>query len=86
MFQKELVVHNETGLHARPASDLSNLCQQYESEITIISGEMEINPKSIISILSGGIYKGAKVLLQVEGIDEEAAGNAIAEFIENLKE
>ncbi len=86
MFQQELIVKNATGLHARPASDLTKLCQKYKSDITILAGSTPINPKSIISIMAGGVTKGTKITLQVEGPDEALAGKSIAAFIESLKE
>ena len=37
MFKKELTVQNETGLHARPASDFAALCRNIESDIRPVS-------------------------------------------------
>lgn len=84
MFEKNLVVTNKTGLHARPAACLASLCGKYVSEIRIYTDETEINPKSVLSIMAGGVYAGTKIRLTVEGADEEEAGNAIVELIENL--
>lgn len=84
MFEKEIVINNKTGLHARPASELVELCGKFESEIILLSDEEEINAKSIISVLSGGVYQGTKLKLQVEGSDEETAGPQIVHLLENL--
>jgi phosphocarrier protein HPr len=86
MYEKEMIIKNKTGLHARPATDLSTLCQTYESDIKIRTNDTEIDSKSIISILSGGICKGTKIKLIINGTDEKEAGEKISEFIENLKE
>ena len=86
MFKKELTVRNETGLHARPASDFAALCRNIQSDIRLISGNTLVNPKSIISILAGGLSKDTTFLLEIEGPDEEEAGEKIIHFIENLKE
>lgn len=87
MYRKEIVINNKTGLHARPASELVEFCTGFKSEITLLTGaNEEINAKSIISILSGEIYQGTRILLQVEGSDEEIAGPEIAYFLENLPE
>ena len=87
MFRKEIVINNKTGLHARPAAELVELCNRLASEIILITdaGE-EVNAKSIISVLSGEIYQGTKVTLQVEGSDEAIAGPQVAELLENLPE
>ena len=86
MFERQIKVSNETGLHARPASDLTVLCQKFDSDILIITPDTEINPKSIISILAGGVSQGTTIRLRVEGVDEEEAGEQISRFIEELKE
>lgn len=86
MYKKELIIKNKTGLHARPASDLTVLCQRFASDIELISSETTINPKSIISILAGGFAQGTEFVLQVEGPDEEEAGDEIVHYINNLEE
>ena len=86
MFERQIKVSNKTGLHARPASDLTVLCQKFDSDILIITPDTEINPKSIISILAGGVSQGTTIRLRVEGVDEEEAGEQIGRFIEELKE
>lgn len=85
MYSKEIVISNRTGLHARPASELVEFCTGFKSEITLMTDvNEEVNAKSIISILSGEIYQGTKILLQVAGPDEETVGPQIAQFLENL--
>jgi phosphocarrier protein HPr len=85
MFQKEIVINNHTGLHARPASELVELCSKFESDITLVKDdEEEINAKSIISILSAGIYQGTRISLQIEGPDEDTASTQVVKFLENL--
>lgn len=86
MYERELIINNKTGLHARPATELSTLCRNYESDITIKTENTEVDSKSIISILSGGICKGTKIKLVVSGTDEKEAGEKISDFIQNLKE
>ena len=39
MFYAKVIIPNETGLHARPASGLVKLCKSYKSTIQIIHGE-----------------------------------------------
>ena len=84
MFQKEIIINNKTGLHARPATLLVELSKKFESEIVIRKNGEDYYAKSIISILSGGIYAGTRVLLRVSGPDEGTAGPEIARFLETL--
>lgn len=86
MFESQIKITNESGLHARPATDLTNLCQTFESDIRIVAGKETVNPKSIVSILMAGINRGAVITLRVEGEDEEEAGRAIMELINSLEE
>jgi phosphocarrier protein FPr len=39
MKQIEIVIHNRTGLHARPAKVLVNLAKQFKSDIRLQCGE-----------------------------------------------
>lgn len=86
MFESEIKITNESGLHARPATDLTNLCQQFESDICIVAGGQKVNPKSIVSILMAGIDRGAVITLRISGEDEEEAGKAITELISGMDE
>nr|WP_319487322.1 HPr family phosphocarrier protein [uncultured Caproiciproducens sp.] len=87
MFQKEVVINNKTGLHARPASELVEFCKNIKSDIILKTPKNEeINAKSILSILSGGVYRGTKLLVQVEGSDEQTAGPKVVDFLQRLSD
>lgn len=84
MFSATVTIANKTGLHARPASGLVELCKTFESKITLKHGEMLVDPKSIISILAAGIKQGTTIELTAEGPDEEAAGKEVFAFLTAL--
>jgi len=86
MFSATVTVKNSTGLHARPASRLVMLSQKFESQISIISPTAEIDPKSIINVLSGGVKKGTTIEVNAEGSDEESAVKEIVALIESFTE
>ena len=86
MYQKEIVINNKTGLHARPASVLGELSKNIKSDIILKKGTEEINAKSILSILSGGVYQGTKLMVQVNGADEQTAGPQVIRFLQNLSD
>jgi phosphoenolpyruvate-protein phosphotransferase len=73
MKQLEITIHNETGLHARPAKTLVNLVKQFKSDIVIRHGEKKANAKSLISVLTLGASKGSQLKIEVNGEDEETA-------------
>ena len=73
MKQIELVIQNQTGLHARPAKVLVNLAKKFESEISLQHAGKRVNAKSMVSVLTLGVVAGSCVTLQAEGVDEDAA-------------
>lgn len=84
MLQKKYIIDNNTGLHARPASQLTELANTFESDIMLITTDDEVDAKSIIDILSAGIDKGTEVTLSVEGEDEKDAFAALDQYLSNL--
>ena len=80
--EKKVKITNETGLHARPASQLVNKAGKYESRIEIVTENKEVNAKSIMGIMSLGIGENDEITLRAEGNDAEAAVEALVEFIE----
>lgn len=81
MFKDELILQNETGLHARPASLFVKEAAKFKSDIKLIKDGKEYNGKSIMGLLSMGVAKGDKIIIQAEGEDEEAA---VAELVDLL--
>jgi phosphocarrier protein FPr len=73
MKQIELVILNETGLHARPAKVLVNLAKQFKSNISLQHKGKKANAKSMVSVLTLGAVRGSDITVQVEGVDEETA-------------
>src|SRR6266540_1580939 len=73
MKQIELVILNETGLHARPAKVLVNLAKQFKSNISLQHKGKRANAKSMVSVLTLGAVRGSDITVQAEGVDEETA-------------
>lgn len=86
MVEKNIIIKNPTGLHARPASMLVKEANKYKSEIKIIKNGKEANAKSILSLLSLGISKDSEVTIKVSGDDENEAINAIINLIDTFEE
>jgi phosphocarrier protein len=81
----EVCIKNEYGLHARPASLLANTASQFQSNITIIKDEKEVNAKSIMNLLLLAAGKDTVLKLSADGPDEDGALSAIKELIEVRK-
>lgn len=84
MLEREIVLLNDTGLHARPASMIVKEATKYTSEIRIIKDEKEYNAKSIMSILSMGAVKGDCLVVKAIGVDEEKVVEELGDFIEKI--
>ncbi len=85
MYQKNVIIKNETGLHARPASDFVKRAAQYESKITIqrVGEEETYNAKSIIMLLALGMSKDEEATITANGPDEQAAVEDLVNLVEN---
>lgn len=81
MLKKTFNITAETGIHARPATQLVHKASQFESEITLSYNGKSVNLKSIMGIMSLGVIQGAEIEIQSEGSDAEAALVAIEEVI-----
>ncbi|AOT72637.1 HPr family phosphocarrier protein [Geosporobacter ferrireducens] len=83
MYWESVVLENEAGLHARPASVFTQTSLKYKSDITISKEGKSANAKSIISVLSLGISKGTEITISAEGEDEEAAVTDLVGLIQS---
>ena len=86
MVSKKVVVVNPTGLHARPASQLTQFCKKFPEKIILSGNGKETDPKSIIQLLSAGLKKGTELEVKVEGENEQSVCDEVVKFIENLAE
>jgi phosphocarrier protein len=77
MFNKEVVVRCESGLHNRQATYFVQKANEFESSIWLESGSRKMNAKSLLGIMSLGIVTGTPVTLSAMGPDAEAAVNAL---------
>ena len=81
-IEKEIIVNNIHGLHARPAALFVQLANRYDSTIKIEKDKEIVDAKSIIAILSLGINKGTKIKLIIEGSDANQAWEDLKRFLE----
>lgn len=81
MVIKEVVINNQVGLHARPATFFIQKANEFKSSIWIEKDERRVNAKSLLGVLSLGIVKGMGITIIADGADEEDAINTLAELI-----
>lgn len=83
MIKQKVTLKNETGLHARPASELVKLSNKFKSNIELEVGDKKASAKSILGIMSLGIKVNTEIEIICDGEDEQTAMNEIIEAFNN---
>ncbi len=83
MFVKDVMVQNQVGLHARPATFFIQKANEFKSSIWIEMEERRVNAKSLLGILSLGIVGGTSIRIIADGADEQQAVDALVELVES---
>jgi len=82
MFNKEVVVRCESGLHNRQATYFVQKANEFDCSIWVESGNRKMNAKSLLGIMSLGVVTGAVVTLSASGNDEQEAVNALEQLLQ----
>lgn len=82
MFQKEIVVKCESGLHNRQATYFVQKANEFDSTVWLEAENKKMNAKSLLGIMSLGVVTGAKVTLSAQGADAEAAVSALEALLQ----
>ena len=83
MFVREVMVQNQVGLHARPATFFIQKANEFKSSIWIEKEERRVNAKSLLGILSLGIVGGTSIKSIADGADAEVAVEALVDLVTN---
>jgi len=73
MKEKELLIENKLGLHARAAAQIVKTASAFTSKITLVKDGLEVDGKSIMGIMMLAAAKGSMVMLAAHGEDEDQA-------------
>lgn len=84
MIRKELNLEGQERLQSRPAALLVQEACKFSSRILIEQGGKTVNVKSMMGVLSLGIPSDAKLVLAVDGDDEQKAMDAIVPLISQM--
>ena len=83
MFVKDVVVQNQVGLHARPATFFIQKANEFKSTIWVEKEERRVNAKSLLGVLSLGIVGGTPIRVIADGSDEQEAVEALVKLVES---
>ena len=83
MPERQVQIVNKIGLHARPAAEIVKLAAKFQSEITIVKDDLDVNGKSIMGVMMLAAEHGSTILLRAEGPDADAALDALSTLVSN---
>lgn len=83
MVSKEVVINNQVGLHARPATFFIQKANEFKSSIWVEKDERRVNAKSLLGVLSLGIVKGTTINLIADCPDQDEAIDTLSALIDS---
>ena len=81
VVSKDVVVQNQLGLHARPASMFVKAATKFASEITVEKEGESVNGKSIMGLMMLAAAHGTTLTVTAEGSDAGEALNDLEQLI-----
>lgn len=81
MYSKDVVLENQLGLHARPATFFIQKANEFKSSIWVEKDERKVNAKSLLGVLSLGISRGTQISIIADGADEKQAVDNLVDLI-----
>ncbi len=81
MIKTHLTISNKLGLHARASAKLTKLSGSFACEVWMSKGDRRINAKSIMGVMMLAAGMGSLVTIETDGVDEEAAMQALQALI-----
>jgi phosphocarrier protein len=82
VIERELLISNRLGLHARATAKLVQVLSAFRCNATLIARGREVNAKSIMGVMLLAAGQGTPVLLRVDGEDEGGAAAAVVDLFE----
>ena len=84
MLTLSIKIINKLGLHARASAKLTQIANQFESDIWIEKNEKKVNAKSIMGVMMLAASQGSIVIITIEGIDEKEALDSLSALINDF--
>ena len=81
MLVLSIKIINKLGLHARASAKLTQVANQFESDIWIEKNDKKVNAKSIMGVMMLAASQGTDIKITTEGVDEKEALDSITALI-----
>jgi len=82
VIERTLRIKNKLGLHARAAVKFVNTANRFVADVRIVKDGSAIDGKSILGILTLAAIQGTDIVIRLDGVDESAAAQALADLID----
>ena len=81
-IQKEVIILNKLGLHARPAAMFVRVANKHRAEIWVEKDGEQVNGKSIMGLMMLAAGQGTRLLISAEGADAQGALQELQDLVE----
>lgn len=81
MIEREVIIVNKLGLHARAAAKLVSTASGFGASVNLKRDTQQVNGKSIMGVMMLAASKGTRLILTIDGEDEEQAMEALETLI-----
>lgn len=81
--RQTVTIVNQLGLHARAATKLAQLCQQFQARIELVQDGKTADASSVLALLMLASSKGKTLEVSTQGDDAEQALSAVVDLINN---
>ncbi len=78
VVEREFIIGNKLGIHARVAAQIVKVANQFQSDIWILKSGNKVNGKSILDVLTLVCPHGSTVNVSASGPDASDALKALA--------
>jgi len=82
-LQQDVEIINKLGLHARASAKLSQVANQFKSEVHLQRNGNKVNAKSIMGVMMLAAAKGSAIGIETSGPDESEAMQALIGLIQD---
>jgi phosphocarrier protein len=82
MQEKQVIIVNRLGLHARAAAKFVTLASSFSSEIGVSKDGQTVNGKSIMGVMMLAASRGTSLVITTRGDDEDTAVIQLEELVQ----
>ncbi len=80
-LEKEIVIKNKQGLHARPAAAFVQIVAKHNSTVIVRKGKERVNGTSIMGILTLGVQQDSPITVEIDGEDAQKVLEELEKFL-----